>query len=104
MERIDDKGHAGKGAMDAGMIARIDSILERVKDPESGLSVAQLGIVTKVRFSEGPGILYIFTDFGSHRPGCVTCAGIAMALSATIQKNMEGAFREEFPGLEIVFV
>ncbi len=93
-----------KKTMDAGMIAGIESVLEKVKDPESGLSVAQLGIVKKVRYSDDPGILYIFTDFGSHRPGCVTCAGIAMALSATILKNLEKEFREEFPGLEIAFV
>jgi len=93
-----------KESMDAGMIARIEAILEKVKDPESGLSVAQLGIVKKVRYSADPGILYLFTDFGSHRPGCVTCAGIAMALSATILKNLEKEFREEFPGLEIAFV
>ena len=93
-----------KESMDAGMIARIEAILEKVKDPESGLSVAQLGIVKKVRYSADPGILYLFTDFGSHRPGCVTCAGIAMALSATILKNLEKEFRKEFPGLEIAFV
>jgi len=93
-----------KTAMDAGMITRIDAILEKVKDPESGLPVAQLGIVKKIRFSEDPGILYIFTDFVSHLPGCLTCAGIALALSATILKDLEKAFRDEFPNLEIQFV
>ena len=90
--------------MDPGMIRKIDAILDRVKDPESGLSVARLGLVERVRYNEQKQEIYIFTDFQSHCPGCVTCAGIAMALMFTIMKNLEGKFRKEFPHLSIQFV
>lgn len=90
--------------MDEEMKKRIDSVLEKVRDPESGLPVAALGVVKKIRFSAAQGILYVFTDFGSHQPRCPTCSAIAMALSATIQKDLEREFREAFPGLEIRFV
>jgi len=31
------------------MIAKIDAVLERVKDPESGLPIARLGLVKRLR-------------------------------------------------------
>jgi metal-sulfur cluster biosynthetic enzyme len=86
------------------MREKIDSVLDRVKDPESDLSVAKLGLVKKVRWSEEHHHLYIFTDFVSRQPGCLTCAGIAMAISASILKNLEAEFHKEFPDLTIEFV
>lgn len=86
------------------MIEKIDAVLDRVKDPESNLSVANLGLVKKVRYSEEHNVLYIFTDFVSRQPGCLTCAGIAMAISATILKNLEAEFQKEFPAVTIEFV
>jgi len=90
--------------METEMIKKIDSILDRVKDPESDLSVAKLGLVKKVRYSKKENLLYIFTDFVSHSPGCMTCAGIAMVISAAILKNIEAEFQKEFPDLTIEFV
>jgi metal-sulfur cluster biosynthetic enzyme len=90
--------------MKAEMTQKIDSVLDRVKDPESDLSVAELGLVKKVRYSEEQNLLYVFTDFVSRQPGCITCAGIAMAISATILKNLTAEFQKEFPDLTIEFV
>jgi len=86
------------------MTKKIDSILDRVKDPESDLSVAKLGLVKKIRYSAKENLLYVFTDFVSHSPGCTTCASIAMIISATILKNLEAEFQKEFPDLTIEFV
>jgi metal-sulfur cluster biosynthetic enzyme len=90
--------------IDPEMAEKIDSILERVKDPESGLSVARLGLVEKVRYNEEKKEMYIFTDFLSHRPKCLTCAGIAMAIMSTIRTDLEEEFKKEFPHLVIEFV
>jgi metal-sulfur cluster biosynthetic enzyme len=90
--------------MNAEMTQKIDSVLDRVKDPESDLSVADLGLVKKVRYSKEQNLLYVFTDFVSRQPGCITCAGIAMAISATILKNLTAEFQKEFPDLTIEFV
>ena len=89
--------------MDPMMKDKIDSVLDRVTDPESDLSVAQLGLVKKIRYCEEHTLLYVFTDFMSRQPGCLTCAGIAMALSASILKNLETEFQKEFPDLTIEF-
>jgi metal-sulfur cluster biosynthetic enzyme len=90
--------------MNRMMQEKIESVLDRVKDPESDLSVAQLGLVKKVRYSEDHDLLYIFTDFVSRQPRCSACAGIAMVLSASILKKLETEFQNEFPDLTIEFV
>ncbi len=48
--------------MNSIMKEKIDSVLDRVKDPESDLSVAQLGLVKKVRYSEDNKLLYILNS------------------------------------------
>lgn len=86
------------------MARKIQSVLERVKDPESNLSVEKLGLVERVRYNEDKKDLYVFTDFLSHRPGCLTCHGIAMAIIDGIQKNLHEEFQKEFPDLNVEFV
>jgi len=86
------------------MTAAIDSILDRVKDPESDLFLARLGLVKRVRYNEEKKEMYIFTDFLSHRPACISCEGIAMAIMSTILKNLEKEFKKEFPDLAVEFV
>ena len=90
--------------MDPEMAEKIASVLKRVKDPESGLSVEAVGCITRVRYNEEKGELYIFTDFVSHLPGCLTCVGIARALISTIMRDLREEFRKEFPHLAIIFV
>jgi len=41
--------------MDPEMAEKIASVLNRVKDPESGLSVEAVGCVTRVRYNEEKG-------------------------------------------------
>ncbi len=70
------------------MIKKIDAVLDRVKDPESGLSVLHLGLVKRVRFSEAQKKLFIFTDFQSHMPDCKTCVFIAKLVGDNIIRNL----------------
>jgi len=44
--------------MNTEMIRKIDAVLERVKEPESGLSIAQLGLVAKLRYNPTKKKLY----------------------------------------------
>ena len=90
--------------MNPEMIKKIDDVLDRVKDPESGLSVLHLGLVKRVRFSEEHKKLYVFTDFQSHMPDCKTCVFIAKLVGENILRNLDVEFNLEFPDLEIEFV
>jgi len=87
--------------MNAEWTKKVDAILDRVRDPESGLPISQLGIVTKVRLSEQGKMLYIFLDTYGHMPNCVTCAAIAETILVGITRDLKAAFEEAFPGLEV---
>ncbi len=88
--------------MDKKTIAKkFEAILERVKDPESELPISRLGLVKKFRYSEQHKLIYVFTDFFSHRPACYTCIGISMAIESSIIRELRAALEQEFPGMEI---
>jgi metal-sulfur cluster biosynthetic enzyme len=86
------------------MIKKIDAVLDRVKDPESGLSVLHLGLIKRVRFSEAQKKLFVFTDFQSHMPDCKACVFIAKLVADTIIRDLDAEFSLEFPDIEIEFV
>jgi len=86
------------------MIRKIDAVLERVKDPESNLPIAQLGLVKRLRYSEKEKKLYVFTNAYQHLPKCVTCAAIAQTIVATIIRDLTAEFEKEFPYLTVEFV
>jgi metal-sulfur cluster biosynthetic enzyme len=90
--------------MSPEMIRKIDAVLEKIKDPESGLPVAQLGLIRRVRYSEKDKRFYIFTDAYRHLPHCVTCAAIAQTIIATIARDVTAEFQKEFPDLTVEFV
>ena len=90
--------------MDEEMKRKIDAVLERVKDPERGYSVAELGVVTRLRYNDEKKELYVFTDFAAHEPGCLTCVGIAAMIRNSIERWLTEEFGKEFPGVGVVFV
>lgn len=101
---MEASGKEEQKVMSPEMTRKIEAVLERVKDPESGLPVAQLGLVRRVRYSEKDRRLYIFTDAYRHLPHCVTCAAIAETIIATIVRDVTSELKQEFPDLSIEFV
>tara|TARA_B100000614_G_scaffold138881_1_gene123449 strand:- start:660 stop:941 length:282 start_codon:yes stop_codon:yes gene_type:complete len=83
---------------------RIDRILSRVRDPESGLAIADLGLVRRVRVADAHSVIYLDVPFDAHAPGCLTCAGIAMTIIMGIRRDLSAAFEEEFPGYRVEFI
>ena len=77
------------------MIQKIDNILDRVIEKESNLSVAQLGLVERVRYSEKQNKLYVFAKAIHSTHGCCTLLSLVQQ-SDTLQ-DLEGHFRKEFP-------
>jgi len=93
-----------KSSMTPEMTKKIDAVLERVKDPESGLSISRLGLVKRIRYSEGEKKLFVFTDFYPHLPKCITCAAIAKMIVSTIIRDLTVELQCEFPDLTVEFV
>ena len=88
--------------MEEKMKRRIDGVLERVKEPESGLSIAELGLVERLRYSEKHRKLVVFTNPINSPPGC--CVIMAKLLQDTTGQRLTEEFQKEFPGLSIEFV
>ena len=88
--------------MESGMIAKIDSVLDRVKDSETNLTVGQLGLVQRVRYDEQWSKLSVVTGSLGPTHGCCTLLGLAH-LSLTLE-HLKKEFEQEFPDLNVVFV
>ncbi len=88
--------------MDPDMIRKIDNVLDRVKEPESNLSVAELGIVRKFRYNESRRSLYIFTEnYGSPKACCYL---ITKLLESETLSRLKKELKTEFPDLAVRFV
>ena len=81
---------------------KIDFILDRVKEEQSGMSAAQLGIVQKVRFHEGKKGITIFLHPMGRMKSC--CSVMNMMFLENLENLMKEAFNQEFPGFSIQFV
>ena len=90
--------------MDESMQHTIDQVLDRVKDPESGLPISHLGVVKRVRYNAEKQELYIFTNFLKHSPGCLACVGVAAVVVDGIKRRLREEFQTAFPELTILFV
>ena len=100
-DRSDAKESKGMSPL---MIEKIDRVLERVKDPESGLPVSRLGLVKRFRYSEREKKIFVFTDVYPHLPKCVTCAAIARTIVSAIIRDLTAELEREFPELSVEFV
>lgn len=89
---------------DPSVQARIDEILSRLRDPESGLTLAELNLVRRVRVAEEERMIYLDVPFDDHAPGCLACAGIAMTIIQGIRRDLRQAFGEAFPGYTVEFM
>ncbi|MCX7787010.1 MAG: hypothetical protein N2442_04875 [Spirochaetes bacterium] len=81
---------------------KVDRILSRVRDPESLLSVKDLGWVTHVRYLEPFNKLEVETDINPPRFTCAMCGIITAGLRETVHRLLEEEFRKEFPGMNVV--
>ena len=88
--------------MDQIMKKKIDAVLDGVKEPESGLTVAQLGLVEKLSYSEKLQKLVVFTHPVKSPKGC--CLIIAKLLQDDTGKRLMTEFEKAFPNLSVEFV
>jgi metal-sulfur cluster biosynthetic enzyme len=82
------------------MKQKIDAVLDRVKEPVTGLPIAQLGLVRRLRYSESKKTLFVFFSAENRRvPKC--CKIIQGLLLSDILKALTEEFHKEFPELVI---
>jgi metal-sulfur cluster biosynthetic enzyme len=81
--------------MNPTMIRRIDGVLDRVREKESQLTIAQLGLVERVRYDDTRNTLLVFTRAMHRTHGC--CTLLALVQQSDTLESLEAAFRAEFP-------
>ena len=86
------------------MKGRIDRILEIVKEPESGRSVSDLNLVSRVTYSEKESKLLVVTDIGTPRSTCAVCGVVTEHIRQSIMRDLLEAFTQEFPDLSVEVV
>ncbi len=87
--------------MNEQMEKTLQTVLDRVKDPETGLSVAQLGLVRKIRYvKESKKLLVLLTFI---RPGPVCCSLLSGMVLSTVKKNLQTKLERAFPELTVEY-
>lgn len=83
------------------MKEKIDTILAKIKEPTSGLSLLDLNLVTNIRYSEKESAMLITTDNYEARQKCY-CVGMMNAIvRKTIIEELEKEFKATFSHLSI---
>jgi len=82
------------------MKEKIDSVLDTVKEPETGLTMAQLGFVERIRYNAEKKKLTVFSCNlkPNHKYCCTIIQGLL--ISGTLNSLTE-AFQKEFPDLSV---
>ena len=85
------------------MKEKIDTILDMVKEPETGLTMAQLGFVERIRYSERQKKLTVFSgNLKANRKLC--CTVMQGLLISGTKKSLTEAFQKAFPDLAVEVV
>lgn len=87
--------------MSPEMISDIDRILSEVKEPETGRSMSELGLVERVTYSRNYNRIIVKTLISTPRQSCVVCGLITETIGITIRRNLEEAFLKAFPDIHI---
>ncbi len=79
----------------------IIKILRSVKDPETGISVFELGLVRAVDYEEGEERIIIRIDFKRRLPDCAGCVPIAWSVQKAITDGLSKRFLA-YKGVKVV--
>jgi hypothetical protein len=86
---------------------RFDDVLQRVKEPQSGLSLSEIGLVSKFTYSAAEKTILVYFDFGRPTFVCPTCTEVNGVVNGIVRESLERLLREElqkeFPGFSIEF-
>jgi metal-sulfur cluster biosynthetic enzyme len=90
--------------MDPEMKRKIDLVLERVKEPETRLSVLDLGLVRKVSYGESEKKLLVVVDNPEARQKCFCSGMVTAVVRRGLMRDLTAEFGREFPDLAVEVV
>jgi metal-sulfur cluster biosynthetic enzyme len=80
---------------------KIDKVLNHIKDPQTGMTISQLGLVKKIRHVEKQQKLIVFFNRLGQSKSC--CAALNLALLADFETAIKAGLKAEFPQFSITF-
>lgn len=89
--------------LDPATRAKFDAVLARVKDPVSELSLSELNLVSKIRYSEKSKALAVRLAGSARGHECPACAAMNGHILATIERLLSEELLKEFPGFTVEF-
>jgi metal-sulfur cluster biosynthetic enzyme len=87
--------------LDLSIRAKFDAVIAKVKEPQSELSLADLGMVTKITYFEKEKTIIVFLSSNEPRSECPACSVISGVVLAGIERDLIAALGAEFPGWNI---
>jgi len=87
--------------MDHIIQKKIDKVLDHIKDPQSGMTIGQLGLVGKIRYVEKSQKLIVFLNRLGKGKTC--CATLNLVLLADFEKAIKEGLEAEFQKFSIEF-
>ncbi|MCX7775485.1 MAG: hypothetical protein WHT81_03310 [Rectinemataceae bacterium] len=88
--------------MDPEMKKKIDETLAKVREPQSDVPIADLGLVEKITYSQKENTLLIALVTGLLPYQCPACSALNTVVLEGIRRRALEAFQEAFPDLTII--
>lgn len=88
--------------MDQKIQKRIDDALSKIIEPQSELPIADLGLISNIRYSEALSSIEISLAKGFPRGMCPACAAVDIVTGEGLERRAREVFEKEFPGFRII--
>ncbi|OHD80803.1 MAG: hypothetical protein A3J97_16805 [Spirochaetes bacterium RIFOXYC1_FULL_54_7] len=90
--------------LDRSISAKFDAILANVKEPQSELSLADLGLVSKLTYYAADKTIVAHMNFAPAAGAeCPACSLINDMMKSSIERDLKLAILAEFPGWIVDF-
>jgi metal-sulfur cluster biosynthetic enzyme len=83
---------------------KFDAILARVKEPQSELSLAELGLVKKMTYYKADKTIVVYMNFATQSPvSCPACFITTDMMKDSVERDLKEAILVDFPGWTVRF-
>lgn len=84
------------------MKQKLQAVIDRVKEPESGMSVSTLGLVNRIRYIKKQKKLLVILN--PTRSGKLCCSVLSAMLLNTTKRDLAAELEKEFPDLAVEYM
>ena len=87
--------------LDQSVKIKFDAVLDRVKEGQSELSLAELGLVKKISYHAPEKTIVAYLNVPDRRLECMGCVAVNGFVVQNIERDLKAALETEFPGWTI---